>query len=176
MSFTQCLGHIACQPLQQPLECLISRPRLWPTSIMICQAILLPILGMASLFSVALAQASQRSSLDTTRDPLNWCGQDEKVHALGREDGLAALEALSKRSFDTEQASIHIPVNVFLVGTEEQRNSVKYVRILPLAHLKNNSFRSHALTRDTYIENRNPLHWNHPQRRLRQARHHLRPH
>ncbi|KAJ0301429.1 hypothetical protein COL516b_007832 [Colletotrichum fioriniae] len=114
---------------------------------MICQAILLPILGMASLFSVALAQASQRSSLDTTRDPLNWCGQDEKVHALGREDGLAALEALSKRSFDTEQASIHIPVNVFLVGTEEQRNSVKYkTEIRYIGTTLNEGYAKHGIT------------------------------
>lgn len=144
--FTQCLGQIAGQSLQQSPECLISRPEFSVTPIMICQTILLPFLGMASLFSVALAQASQRPSLDTARDPLNWCGQDEKVHALGREDDLAALEAFSKRSLNTEQASIHIPVNVFLVGTEEQRNSIKYVTIPPLAHQKDHDSGLHALT------------------------------
>ncbi|KAL2883946.1 hypothetical protein SGCOL_000584 [Colletotrichum sp. CLE4] len=92
---------------------------------MIFHTMMLLIFGMASLVGVALAQASERSSLNIARDPLNWCGQGDKADGIGREDDLAALEAFSKRSLNTEQDSIHVPVKVFLVGTEEQRKSVK---------------------------------------------------
>ncbi|OHF03540.1 metalloprotease 1 [Colletotrichum orchidophilum] len=100
---------------------------------MICQNWTLHLLGIASLASVALAQPSQRPtiSVGTTRSSqYHWCGTDEGNDHLGGEDDLVALEALSKRSLDTENPigrknPIKIPVNIFLVGTEEQRGELK---------------------------------------------------
>lgn len=103
---------------------------------MVRQSWMFCLLGTASLSSVAFAQASQRPSSFSGPppewSPERWCSSGMDHADFASLDDIAALEDITNGFQHLEprvdmKTPIQIPVNVFLIGTEQQLKKIAKV-------------------------------------------------